>query len=108
MTAMSQGQLAMVRAFFCNEFQADSLDRSTVPDPTADAVAEWIDALATSGLFAPAEVRNISSVWASEPETMVALLVGEVDEIAVKRNEVAAPAPAIATPALISAFERAS
>nr|WP_314145296.1 hypothetical protein [uncultured Rhodococcus sp.] len=108
MTAMSQGQLDMVRAFFCNEFQADSLDRSTMPEPTADAVAEWIDALVISGLFAPAEVRNISSVWAAEPETMVALLVGEVDEIAVKRHEAATPAVAIATPALVAAFGRAS
>ncbi|MDV8025187.1 hypothetical protein [Rhodococcus sp. IEGM 1330] len=108
MTAMSQGQLDMVRAFFCNEFQADSLDRTIMPEPTGDAIAEWIDALATSGLFAPAEVRNISSVWAAEPDALVALLVGEVDEIAVKRHEAATPAAAIATPALISAFERAS
>ncbi|MCJ0980453.1 hypothetical protein MTX35_22335 [Rhodococcus sp. ARC_M12] len=108
MTAMSQGQLDMVRAFFCNEFQADSLDRTTMPEPTSEAVSEWIDALATSGLFAPAEVRNISSVWAAEPETMISLLVGEVDEIAVKRHAVATPAAAIATPALVSAFGRAS
>ncbi|MBY4131515.1 hypothetical protein HQO83_24275 [Rhodococcus fascians] len=108
MTAMSQGQLDMVRAFFCNEFQADSLDRSTMPEPTADAVAEWIDALASSGLFAPAEVHNISSVWNAEPDALVALLVGEVDEIAVRRHGASTPAAAIATPALISAFGRAS
>jgi hypothetical protein len=108
MTAMSKGQLDMVRAFFCNEFEADSLDRSTVPEPTAEAVAEWIDALTNSGLFAPAEVRNISSVWAAEPETLVAMLIGEVDEIAVKRHEAAVPAAAVATPALIPAFVRAS
>ncbi|OZD87844.1 hypothetical protein CH278_11795 [Rhodococcus sp. 05-2254-5] len=104
MTTMSQGQLDMVRAFFCNEFQADSLDRTVMPEPTADAVAEWIDALSTSGLFAPAEVHNISAVWCAEPESMTALLVGEIDEIAVKRHEAAA----VATPALISAFGRAS
>ncbi|KQU53463.1 hypothetical protein ASG84_24045 [Rhodococcus sp. Leaf278] len=108
MTAMSQGQLDMVRAFFCNEFQADSLDRSVMPEPTAEAVTEWIHALATSGLFAPAEVHNISSVWNAEPDALVALLVGEVDEIAVKRHGASVPAAAIATPALISAFERAS
>lgn len=104
MTTMSQGQLDMVRAFFCNEFQADSLDRTAMPEPTADAVAEWVDALSASGLFAPAEVHNISSVWCAEPESMTALLVGEIDEIAVKRHEAAA----VATPALISAFGRAS
>ncbi|OZD08658.1 hypothetical protein CH275_04275 [Rhodococcus sp. 06-235-1A] len=108
MTAMSQGQLDMVRAFFCNEFQSDSLDRSIMPEPTVDAVAEWIGALAASGLFAPAEVSNISSVWAAEPDALVALLVGEVDEIAVRRHGASAPAAAIATPALISAFGRAS
>ena len=108
MTAMSQGQLDMVRAFFCNEFQADSLDRTTMPEPTADAVAEWIDALASSGLFAPAEVHNISSVWNAEPDALVALLVGEVDEVAVRRHGASVPAAAIATPALISAFGRAS
>ena len=108
MTAMSQGQLDMVRAFFCNEFQADSLDRSTVPEPTAEAVAEWVDALATSGLFAPAEVRNIASVWAAEPNTLISLLIGDVDEVAVKRHGAATPAAASATPALISAFGRAS
>lgn len=107
MTAMSQGQLDMVRAFFCNEFEADSLDRSTVPEPTAEAVAEWIDALTNSGLFAPAEVRNISSVWAAEPETLVAMLIGEVDEIAVKRGA-AVPAAASAAPDLVPAFVRAS
>ncbi|MDV6305418.1 hypothetical protein R3P93_22870 [Rhodococcus cerastii] len=104
MTAMSQGQLDMVRAFFCNEFEADSLDRSTVPEPTAEAVAEWIDALTNSGLFAPAEVRNISSVWAFQPETLVAMLIGEVDEIAAKRG---AAVPA-AAPDLVPAFVRAS
>ncbi|KZF09485.1 hypothetical protein A2J04_21885 [Rhodococcus sp. EPR-279] len=104
---MSQGQLDMVRAFFCNEFEADSLDRSTVPEPTAEAVAEWIDALTNSGLFAPAEVRNISSVWAAEPETLVAMLIGEVDEIAVKRGA-AVPAAVPAAPDLVPAFVRAS
>ncbi|WP_415977355.1 hypothetical protein [Rhodococcus sp. 077-4] len=108
MTVMSQGQLDMVRAFFCNEFEADSLDRTTMPEHTTDAIAEWVEALENSGLFAPSEVRNISAVWASQPEAMISLLVGEVDEIAVKRHEVAVPAAAIATPALISSFERAS
>lgn len=107
MTAMSQGQLDMVRAFFCNEFEADSLDRSTAPELTAEAVAEWIDALNHSGLFAPAEVHNISAVWATEPQALVALLIGEVDEIAVKRHGAAVPA-AVATPSLVSVFGRAS
>jgi hypothetical protein len=94
MVSMSRGQLDMVRAFFCYEFETESLGRDTIPEPTPEAVAEWIDALAASGLFAGAEMRNIAAVWAAEPDALVSLLAGDVDEIAARRSDAVASATA--------------
>lgn len=106
MVSMSRGQLDMVRAFFCYEFETDALARDTIPEPTADAVSEWIDALASSGLFANAEMRNIAAVWAAEPDALVSLLAGDIDEIAARRSD--AGVLASASPAAPQYFSRAS
>jgi hypothetical protein len=86
--SLSQGQLDMMRAFFCYEFEVARLDRSSLPEPTVEVVAEWIQALETSGFFVSSELRAMAKAWASEPEALVALLVGDVDEIAARRDTV--------------------
>lgn len=86
--SLSQSQLEMMRAFFCYEFEVSQLDRDTVPAATPEAVEEWIEALGMSGLFAPAELRTMSAAWLSEPDALVSLLVGNIDEVAAKREVV--------------------
>lgn len=92
MTTMSQGQLDMVRAFFCNEVPGG------LAGPYGDAGAHGrcrcrMDRRAVHQWTVRASgVHNISAVWCAEPESMTALLVGEIDEIAVKRHEAAAVA----------------
>lgn len=109
MIAMSRGQVDMVRAFFANEFDVVTLDRESIPEVSADAVAEWVDALAMSGLFLRAELDMFAGAWTAEPEAVIALLVGDIDEISAKRHEAHQPATAaVASPALVRAFGRAS
>lgn len=101
--ALSPTQLEMMRAFFCYEFEVARLDSETVPVVTREAIREWIEALEMSGLFAPTELRTMSAAWLSEPEALVALLVGDVDEVAARRDVVeSAPETAI-NPSLLRA-----
>ncbi len=81
---LSRSQLDVMRAFFCYEFEVATLDRESVPEATEDAVAEWIEALQMSGLFASAELRTMTEVWLNEPASLVSLLVGDVDEAAAR------------------------
>ncbi|SNS85160.1 hypothetical protein [Rhodococcoides kyotonense] len=90
--SLSQGQLDMMRAFFCYEFDVARLDRSALPEPTTEVVAEWIGALEMSGFFVSSELRAMAQAWISEPEALVALLVGDVDEIAARRDTTSAGA----------------
>lgn len=83
---LSSNQLEMMRAFFCYEFEVSRLDRESVPAVTEDAVEEWIDALGSSGLFAPAELRSMGAAWRAAPEALIDLLVGDVDEVAARRD----------------------
>ncbi|OZC76293.1 hypothetical protein CH304_17245 [Rhodococcus sp. 15-649-1-2] len=83
---LSSSQLEMMRAFFSCEFEVARLDRESIPVATPDAVAEWIDALRMSGLFSPSEMRTMSAAWTSEPDALVSLLVGDVDEVAARRD----------------------
>lgn len=89
---LSHNQLEMMRAFFCYEFEVAQLDHESVPAATEDAIDEWVEALEMSGLFASAELRTIGNAFRSEPSAVVSLLVGNVDEIAARRDFVAAPA----------------
>lgn len=88
--SISHGQLDMMRAFFCYEFEVARLDRSSLPEATEEVVAEWIEALEMSGLFAPTELRVMAAAWIAEPDALVSLLVGDVDEIAARRETVTA------------------
>lgn len=85
---LSSNQLDMMRAFFCYEFEIDELERTALPDATAEVVSEWVGALEMSGLFAPAELRTMAEAWLSEPDQLVSLLVGDVDEIGARREVV--------------------
>jgi hypothetical protein len=100
--SLSASQLDMMRAFFCYEFEVARLDRESVPEVTADAVAEWVEALSMSGLFMPSELRTMTSAWLTEPEALVSLLVGDVDEVAARREVESAPEPTV-TPAYLRA-----
>lgn len=82
---ISRTQLDMMRAFFCEEFEAEQSSRDTLPAATSDAVTEWVEALTTSGLFAPTELRAMTDAWSAEPDALVRLLSG-VDEIAARRG----------------------
>lgn len=84
--ALSSNQLDMMRAFFCYEFEVARLERTSLPEATAEVVSEWVGALEMSGLFAPAELRTMAEAWLSEPDQLVSLLVGDVDEIAARRD----------------------
>lgn len=84
---LSLSQLDVMRAFFCYEFEVATLDRESLPEATEDAVAEWIEALQMSGLFAPAELRTMTEVWLSEPASLISLLVDEGDEVAVRGGD---------------------
>ncbi|KZF11550.1 hypothetical protein A2J03_19395 [Rhodococcus sp. EPR-157] len=85
---LSTSQLEMMRAFFCYEFEVELLDRESVPAVTPEAVEEWIEALEHSGLFVAAELQTMARAWRAEPEALVALLIGDVDEVAAKREVV--------------------
>ncbi|WP_072807041.1 hypothetical protein [Rhodococcoides yunnanense] len=101
-SSLSHGQLDMMRAFFCYEFEVARLDRSSLPEATTEVVAEWVEALEMSGLFVPSELRTMSQAWLSEPDALVSLLVGDVDEIAARR-ETADAADASSTPSYLRA-----
>lgn len=90
--SLSPTQLEMMRAFFCEEFEIDRSAANQLPEPTPTAVAEWVDALTMSGLFAPSELNAMSDAWFTEPHAVVALLSG-VDEVTARREiaEVATP-----------------
>ncbi|MDJ0362936.1 hypothetical protein [Rhodococcus sp. H29-C3] len=105
--ALSSNQLAMMRAFFCYEFEIDELERTVLPDATVEVVSEWVGALEMSGLFAPAELRTMAEAWLSEPDQLVSLLVGDVDEIAARR-EVVSTAEATVSDAADADLLRAS
>ena len=83
---LSRSQLDMMRAFFCYEFEVARLERTSLPEATPEVVAEWVGALEMSGLFAGAELRTMADAWLREPESLVSLLVGDVDEIAARRE----------------------
>ncbi|ORI14497.1 hypothetical protein [Rhodococcus sp. 1168] len=83
---LSRSQLDMMRAFFCYEFEVSRLERTSLPEATPEVVAEWVGALGMSGLFAPAELLTMAEAWLREPESLLALLVGDVDEIAARRE----------------------
>ncbi|MCZ4080217.1 hypothetical protein O1W68_19915 [Rhodococcus sp. H36-A4] len=104
---LSSNQLAMMRAFFCYEFEIDELERTALPDATVEVVSEWVGALEMSGLFAPAELRTMSEAWLSEPDQLVSLLVGDVDEITARR-EVVSTAEATVSGAAVADLLRAS
>lgn len=101
---LTASQLEMMRAFFCYEFEVARLDRDSVPAATAEAVAEWIEALEFSGLFVASELTAMRQAWLAEPEALVNLLVGDVDEVAARRD-VLEVAPAKAT---VNGLEEAS
>ncbi|MDJ0395745.1 hypothetical protein QMK17_20700 [Rhodococcus sp. G-MC3] len=84
--SLSVSQLEMMRSFFCYEFEVAQLDRESIPVPTSEAVAEWIEALAMSGLFVTSELRTMTDAWLSEPEALISLLVGDIDEVAARRE----------------------
>ncbi|NIL75970.1 hypothetical protein [Rhodococcus sp. B10] len=84
--SLTQGQLDMMRAFFCYEFEVARLERSSLPEATPDAVGEWIEALEMSGFFVSSEIRAMAQAWLAEPESLVALLVGDFDEVAARRD----------------------
>lgn len=84
--ALTSSQLEMMRAFFCYEFEVAQLDRNSVPEATPESVEEWIEALEISGLFVASELQSMRLAWQSEPEALVALLIGDVDEIAARRD----------------------
>lgn len=83
---ISTSQLEMMRAFFSCEFEVALLDRESMPEASPEAVAEWIEALEMSGLFAPSELRTMSNAWLGEPDALVSLLVGDIDEVAARRD----------------------
>jgi len=105
-TSISHTQLEMMRAFFCYEFEVDRLDLDSLPEATPDAVAEWVEALAMSGLFAATELRAMSRAWLTEPRTLVLLLSGS-DEVAARRDVVESEPESI-TPENEVALPRAS
>ncbi len=82
---VSRAQLDMMRAFFCYEFEVEQLDRNSLPAATVDAVEEWVEALAMSGLFAPTELRAMAQAWSRAPEALIRLLSG-VDEVTARRG----------------------
>lgn len=102
--SLSSSQLDMMRSFFCYEFEVALLDRESIPAATPEAVAEWIEALEMSGLFMSSELRTMTDAWLTEPEALVSLLVGDIDEVAARR-EVTDAVPEIVTK---SSFLRAS
>lgn len=106
---MSHTQLDMMRAFFCYEFEVERLDRDSLPTATPDAVAEWVEALAMSGLFAPTELRTMTQAWSHEPEALIRLLSG-VDVLAARRGntDVADAEVAAVDPQTPAAYLRAS
>lgn len=105
-TTVSSSQLEMMRAFFCYEFEVDRLDLDSLPEATPEAVAEWVDALAMSGLFAPTELHAMSSAWLSEPEVLIHILSG-ADEVAARRDVAESDADSI-TPESPASLPRAS
>lgn len=90
---LSTSQLEMMRAFFGYEFEVELLDRESMPVVTVEAVDEWIEALEHSGLFVAAELQTMAHAWRAEPEALVSLLIGDVDEVAAKRDVVELEVP---------------
>lgn len=82
MSGLPSGVDGIVRAIFAYEFE----DHSVVDELVVDAIrsgefSEFLDAVESSGMFAPSVVDTIGTAWSRDPELLVDALLDGVDAV---------------------------
>lgn len=75
--------------FISAVFSYEYIDDDVIEQIHRGEVDKWITDIAGLGMFAKAEVCAIARGWRSDPKTLLDALLVDVDEITVKRCEVA-------------------
>lgn len=82
----------------CSDYLTATFSRDFVADGFADdalerihrgEVGDWTHALARSGLFGNLVVANAAQAWRYDPRSLADALLGDADEVTVKRYDAA-------------------
>ncbi|MFD1812543.1 hypothetical protein [Rhodococcus gannanensis] len=86
-----------VTAMFSRDFIEDGLARVAVERIHRGDIGEWVRALAWSGLFSNLAVANTAQAWRRNPRSLLDALLGDADEVTVRRYDAAWRAVAAST-----------
>lgn len=78
-----------VTATFARDFVADGFADDAVERIHHGEIGEWVRALAWSGLFTNLVVANAAHAWRRDPRSLLDALLGDADEVTVKRYDLA-------------------
>jgi hypothetical protein len=74
-----------VAALFSYEFAHTRVHYDTIEAIHRGDVGTWVDALTSSGLFAPSEAQEFRARWSAQPKELLDLLLRDADEMTVRR-----------------------
>ncbi|MGA9872272.1 MAG: hypothetical protein WBQ44_14175 [Rhodococcus sp. (in: high G+C Gram-positive bacteria)] len=78
-----------VAAMFSYEFQDGGVDYDTIEAIHRGEVAEWVSALAHSGIVENATVAEVESTWRQRPRLLLDMLLLDADEMTRRRCDMA-------------------
>ncbi len=82
--AVNPGHTDLVRAVFCDEFEA-GVDNAALDSIDHGDIDRWVTDLRYTGLLLPDEVAAIERQWLTDPAGLVSALVGGLDEVTARR-----------------------
>jgi hypothetical protein len=78
-----------VTAMFSRDFVESGAARVSVERIQRGEIGEWVRALAWSGLFSNLAVSNAAQAWRRNPRSLLDALLGDADEVTVRRYDAA-------------------